>query len=123
MTLERKARLARLGTFLLLAALLVELTVETLLQPLSLAAMTVVLAVKLAPLGYFLRPVWRGRADSALWLCLLLMPYFCWAILGSFAPGAEGVVALSRALLIGACFAVALLMMRWQRALFFTQSQ
>jgi uncharacterized membrane protein len=123
MTPEQKARAGRLAAFSLLLLLMAMLLLETVLQPLPPAAMTFVVALKLLPLAFFLKPMWQGRSDSALWLSMFLMPYFCWAGMGVFAPGADGKIALLRALLIGACFAAALLMMRWQRAAAFTQSR
>ena len=76
-----------------------------------------VMALKVVPLLVFLLPVRRGRADSAVWLGFLLMFYFCWAVLGAFAHGTEGRLALLRLLLITTCFAAAMLFARWQRAL------
>lgn len=122
MTAERKARLGRLVTTVLLLLLLATLAVQTLLESLPPGAMAFMLAVKLLPLAVFLPALRRGGTQTALWFSMFLMPYFCWAVLGAFAPGSEGRIALLVALLISACFSAALLMLRWQRALALTQT-
>ncbi|MFZ5561012.1 MAG: DUF2069 domain-containing protein [Pseudomonadota bacterium] len=121
MTPTRQARCGRLATFALLLLLMAFMAVETALKtfapeakPLPAAAMLFLMAVLLLPLAAFLQPARHGR--GAIWLCLFLMPYFCWAVLGAFVPGTEGVLALLRCVLIAACFTAALLMLRWQRA-------
>jgi uncharacterized membrane protein len=115
-TLQQKARYGRLATFSLLLLLMAFIAVETALQPLAMAPLLVVMAFLLLPLALFLAPIRRGREHSAIWLALFLMPYFCWAVLGSFVPGTEGRLALLRCFLIAACFTAAMLMTRWQRA-------
>lgn len=118
MTPEQKARLGRTGATLLLALLLVMLALQTLLQPQlpRPGALAVLLAVKLLPLAVFLPFLWRGRTTAALWFSMVLMPYFCWAVLGAFVPGIEGQLALLVALFIATGFAATVLMIRWQRA-------
>lgn len=112
----QKARYGRLATFVLLLLLMAMMALQILRLPLLPGAVAVLLAVVLLPLALFLYPLWRGRAQAALWLGLLLMPYFCWAVLGAFVPGTEGRLAVVRSLLIAACFTAAMLMVRWQRA-------
>ncbi|HEX4869300.1 MAG TPA: DUF2069 domain-containing protein [Moraxellaceae bacterium] len=111
-----KFRRGSRAAFALLVLLMAFLAVETALKPLPAGAMLVFGAALLLPLALFLRPLWRGNADSALWLSLMLLPYLCWALLGAFVPGTEGLLALLRALLIGACFTALMLMVRWHRA-------
>lgn len=115
MDIATKARLGHQAAFFLLLAVMAFIAVETLLKPLPAGAIAVLLAALLLPLAAFLRPLRRGSAGAALWLSLLLMPYFCWAVLGTFVPGTEGLVALLRSLLLGACFTALMLMVRWQR--------
>lgn len=110
-----KARLGQQAAFFLLLAVMAFMTGETLFKPLPAGAMAFLLAVLLLPLAAFLRPLRRGSAGAALWLSMLLMPYFCWAVLGTFVPGTEGLLALLRSLLLGACFTALMLMVRWQR--------
>lgn len=114
--LQAKARRGRLATFSLLLLLMAFIALETALQPLAVVPLLVVMAFLLLPLALFLIPIWRGQGQSAIWLALFLMPYFCWAVLGTFVPGTEGKLALARSLLIAACFTAAMLMTRWQRA-------
>ncbi|MDF3031275.1 MAG: putative rane protein [Moraxellaceae bacterium] len=114
--LQKKARFGRLATVALLALLMAFMAVEAMLEPLAPAPMLFLIAVLLLPLSFFLVPAWHGRVQSAIWLCLFLMPYFCWAVLGSFVPGTDGRLALARCLIIAACFTAAMLMARWQRA-------
>lgn len=115
MNVAAKARLGQQAAFFLLLSVMAFIAVETLFKPLPAAAVAVLLAVLLLPLAAFLRPLHRGSAGAALWLSLLLMPYFCWAVLGAFVPGTDGLVALLRSLLLGACFTALMLMVRWQR--------
>lgn len=110
-----KARLGQQAAFVLLLAVMAFMTGETLFKPLPAGAMAFLLAVLLLPLAAFLRPLRRGSAGAALWLSMLLMPYFCWAVLGTFVPGTDGLLALLRSLLLGACFTALMLMVRWQR--------
>lgn len=114
--LQKKARFGRLATVALLALLMAFMAAEAMLEPLATAPMLFLIAVLLLPLSFFLVPIWRGRVQSAIWLSLFLMPYFCWAVLGSFVPGTDGRLALARSLIIAACFTAAMLMARWQRA-------
>lgn len=116
--IEERARVARHGTLVLLGFLVLTLALETpFLMPagLKIPAMLLVMALKIAPLCFFFLPISRGRAMSAVWLGFLLMIYFCWAVLGAFAPGTEGRLALARIVLIATCFAAAMLFARWQR--------
>lgn len=112
-----KLRRGRLASFWLLVALMAFLAAEILLAPARRPEASAVLAVLvLLPLAAFLRPLWRGNPGSAIWLSMLLMPYFCWAGLGAFAPGPDGVLAILRGLLIGACFTALMLLVRWHKA-------
>ncbi|MDF2445522.1 MAG: putative rane protein [Moraxellaceae bacterium] len=122
MTVEEKARHGRTAATVFLGLLLAALLLQTLLQPLPAAAMAFMVAVKLLPLSIFLPLLWRGRTQSVLWFSMFLMPYFCWAILGAFVPGTEGLVAMLVALLIAACFSASMLLIRWQRAAGLTQN-
>lgn len=112
-----KLHRGRLAAFWLLLALMAFMALEILLAPTRRLEASVVLAlVALLPLSAFLRPLWRGNPGSALWLSMLLMPYFCWAALGAFAPGADGILAILRGLLIAACFTALMLLVRWHKA-------
>jgi uncharacterized membrane protein len=116
--IRQRARTARHGTLVLLGLLVLALALETpFLRPagLKVPAVLLVMALKTAPLWFFFLPISRGRAMSAVWLGFLLMIYFCWAVLGAFAPGTEGRLALVRIVLIAACFVSAMLFARWQR--------
>lgn len=115
MTPQEKLRRGRQAAYALLIAVMAFMVVEALLKPLPAGAKAFLLAVALLPLAPFLRPLRRGNPGSALWLSLMLMPYFCWAALGAFAPGLDGALALLRALLISACFTALMLMVRWTR--------
>lgn len=115
MSLTDKARYSRIATLGLLATLIGLIAVQTLAQPLPLGAAAVLALLLALPLALFLPAIRQGRPGSAIWLAMLLMPYFCWAILGTFTPGIAGTLALLRALLIAACFASAMLMVHWQR--------
>jgi len=113
-----RANQARKVTLSLLAALLTLMAVETVLfAPPTMGILTVlvVIAIKIIPPGLFFWPVSRGRAMSAVWLGILLLPYFCWAVLGAL-PGVEGTVAVIRAVLTASCFVSAMYFARWQRA-------
>lgn len=112
-----KLHRGRLAAFWLLVALMAFMALEILLSPARRPEASAVLAVVvLLPLAAFLRPLWRGNPGSALWLSMLLMPYFCWAALGAFVPGVDGVLAILRGVLIGACFTALMLMVRWHKA-------
>lgn len=115
MTPLDKLHRGRQAAYALLLALMAFMTVETLLKPLPVAAQAFLLGLVLLPLLPFLGPLRRGNAGSALWLSMMLMPYFCWAVLGAFAPGLDGVLALLRTVLISACFTALMLMVRWTR--------
>lgn len=118
MTSSRTAQ-ARTLTLALLVSLLVLMAVETFLfapPAMSLATILVVITLKVVPPALFILPVARGRAMSAVWLGILLLLYFCWAVLGAMLPGIEGAVATVRAILTAACFVSAMYFARWQRA-------
>lgn len=110
----RKAALARQATFIQLLLLIALLTLGTLLQA-PLAVSAVIVPLQILPLLFFVQPIRKGRAISAVWLALLLTLYFCFAVLAAYAPGLAGALALARVLLIAGCFSSALLMTRWQR--------
>ncbi|HET8731570.1 MAG TPA: DUF2069 domain-containing protein [Moraxellaceae bacterium] len=116
MTALEKFHRGRITAFSLLILLTGYIAVESLLKPLPWGASLVLGAVGILPLTFFLRPLWRGDARSALWLGLLLLPYLCWAALGAFAPGTDGLLAMTRAALISACFIMLMLMVRWHKA-------
>lgn len=115
MTPLEKLQRGRQAAFALLLLLMAFMAVEILLKPLPAGAMALLLGIALLPLLPFLAPLRRGNPGSALWLSMMLMPYFCWATLGAFAPGMDGLLALLRALLISACFTALMLMVRWNR--------
>lgn len=114
-----RAEQARKLTLGLLGILLGYMAVETVLfAPPTMGIMTilVVIAIKVIPPGLFIWPITKGRAFSAVWLGILLLPYFCWAVLGGMVPGVEGKVAVIRAILTASCFISAMYFARWQRA-------
>lgn len=118
MTSSRTAQ-ARTLTLALLVSLLVLMAAETFLfapPAMSLATIMVVIMLKVVPPALFILPVARGRAMSAVWLGILLLLYFCWAVLGAMLPGIEGTVATLRAVLTAACFMAAMYFARWRRA-------
>ena len=116
MTPLEKFHRGRIAAFTLLLLLMGYLALESVLKPLPWGAALVLGTAAILPLTFFLRPLWRGSARSALWLGLMLLPYLCWAALGAFAPGTDGVLAMTRAVMISACFTALMLMVRWQRA-------
>lgn len=114
-----RASQARQLTLGLLGALLAFMAIETVLfapPTMKLATILFIIAVKVIPPGLFFIPILRWQPMSAVWLGILLLPYFCWAILGTLIPGTEGVVAILRAILTAACFIAAMYFARWQRA-------
>ncbi|HEX4940829.1 MAG TPA: DUF2069 domain-containing protein, partial [Candidatus Kapabacteria bacterium] len=118
MTTSRASR-ARKLTLVLLISLLVFMAAETFLfapPTMSLAAILFIIGIKIVPPALFILPLSRGHAMSAVWLGILLMPYFCWAVLGALVPGTEGVVAAMRGALTAACVVSAMLFARWQKA-------
>lgn len=115
MTPSEKLHHGRLAAFSLLLLLMAFMSMEILLKPLPAGAKAVLAGIALLPLLPFLAPLRRGNPGSALWLSMMLMPYFCWAALGAFAPRPDGMLALLRAVLIGACFTALMLMVRWSR--------
>lgn len=112
---SRRIRLARQATLALLFALIAVLIVETLwLAKLPAIALLLVLLLKTLPLILFIQPLRQSRPLAPVWLSALLLLYFCWAVLASWAPGTEGVFALTRALLVGACISAAMVW-SWKR--------
>ena len=112
-----KARRGQQATLACLLLLMLVMAVETLLRPPpQLAATVFVIVLKLLPLALFIPALRQARAMSAVWLVLLLMLYFCWAVLSAYAPGLPGQLALLRLLLIAGCVVAAMLFTRWQRA-------
>lgn len=98
---QRLARQATLATWL---ALLVVLALETvLLANLPVKALLFVILLKTAPLLLALPAFRQPKALTPVWLSLLLLPYLCWAIVGLWVPGAEGIAALVRTLLLSVC--------------------
>lgn len=114
-----RAEQARKLTLALVGILLAFMAVETVLfapPTMGLVTVLVVIAIKIIPPGLFIWPIAKGRAFSAVWLGILLLPYFCWAVLGGMVPGVEGKVAVIRAILTASCFVSAMYFARWQRA-------
>lgn len=112
-----KARRGQQATLASLFLLMLVMTVETLLHPPpQLAATVFVIVLKLLPLALFIPALRRAQAMTAVWLVLLLMLYFCLAVLSAYAPGLPGQLALLRLLLIVTCVVAAMLFTRWQRA-------
>lgn len=119
MNLTQRATMVRKLTLVLLASLLLFMAVETFLfapPNMGIATILVVIGLKIIPPGLFFLPVARGRAMSAVWLGILLLLYFCWAVLGAMLPGTEGVVATLRAILTAACVVSAMYFARWQKS-------
>jgi uncharacterized membrane protein len=115
-TQAAKARKLTLG---LLGALLAFMAIETFLfapPSMSLATILFIIAIKIIPPGLFFYPILRWQPMSAVWLGILLLLYFCWAVLGALIPGTEGIVAILRTILTAACFISAMYFARWQRA-------
>jgi uncharacterized membrane protein len=114
-----RAAQARKLTLGLLGALIAFMAIETFLfvpPAMTLATILFIIAIKIIPPGVFFIPILRWQPMSAVWLGILLLPYFCWAVLGALVPGTEGVVAMLRAILTAACFVSAMFFARWQRA-------
>lgn len=114
-----RAAQSRNITLGLVGLLMAFMAVETMLfAPPTMGILTilVVIAIKIIPPGLFIWPIAKGRAFSAVWLGILLLPYFCWAVLGGMVPGIEGKVAVIRAILTASCFVSAMYFARWQRA-------
>ncbi len=119
MSTKNRADQARKLTLTLLALLLILMATETFMfapPTMSVAAVLLVAAIKVLPPAAFILPIARGRAMSAVWLGILLLLYFCWAVLGAMLPGIEGIIAGLRATLTAACFVAAMYFARWQRA-------
>lgn len=114
-----RAAQARKLTLGLLGDLIAFMAIETFLfvpPAMTLATILFIIAIKIIPPGVFFIPILRWQPMSAVWLGILLLPYFCWAVLGALVPGTEGVVAMLRAILTAACFVSAMFFARWQRA-------
>lgn len=106
---SRRIRLARQATLTLLFALIGVLIVETLwLTQLPPIALLLILLLKTLPLILFIQPLRQRRPLAPVWFSALLLLYFCWAVLASWAPGTEGIFALIRALLVSACISAAM---------------
>lgn len=116
---NNRAAQARTITLSLLASLLALMAMETILfapSGMKSQAIMVVIAIKIIPPGLFFWPISRNQSTSAVWLGILLLPYFCWAILGAMLPGVEGTLAVLRAIITAGCFVSAMFYARWQRA-------
>ncbi|MGC4088222.1 MAG: DUF2069 domain-containing protein [Polyangiaceae bacterium] len=119
MSVLQKSALAHALTLASLLLLLLLMIVESLLLAPAgtpAAAYVFVISLKTLPLLCFLPGLLRRRSMAGVWLALLLLPYFCLAVLGAFAPGNAGLFGLTESLLIAFCFFSALLFTRWQRA-------
>jgi uncharacterized membrane protein len=90
----------------LLLSLLFSYCVTTLaLVPPSTATPWVPLVVQTVPLLIFAPAIYRGRSVAQIWLCFLLLTYFCFEIMNAFRiPALSGYLALARGVLIGALF-------------------
>lgn len=120
MTLTAKLAMARYTTLAGLCVLLLLLAAESLLLAPAhtpAAAYAFVITLKTLPLLCFMPGLLRSHAMTGVWLALLLLPYFCLAVLSAFAPGSAGLPGLLQAMVIGLCFWSALLFTRWQRAM------
>lgn len=99
-----RKRIARRSTLVLWLALIAVLVLETLLlSGLPANALLVVVLLKTFPLLLALFAFRQPKALTPVWLSLLLLPYLCWAVVGLWVPGAEGVAALVRTLLLSGC--------------------
>ncbi len=119
MTIAAKLALARYITLAGLIALVVLMTAESLLlAPAHTPALAYifVITLKTLPLLCFLPGLLRGRAMTGVWLALVLLPYFCLAVLSAYGPGLGGHFGIVESMLLALCFWTALLFTRWQRA-------
>lgn len=119
MTVTAKLALARYTTLAVLITLLVLMATESLLLAPAhtpAAAYVFVIALKTLPLLCFLPGLLRSHAMTGVWLALLLLPYFCLAVLSAYAPGLAGQFGVVESILLAICFWTALLFTRWQRA-------
>lgn len=99
-----RKRLARQITLVLWLMLIGVLVLETLwLSGLPAAALLFVVLVKSLPLLIALFSFRQAKPLTPVWLAILLLPYLCWAIIGLWVPGPEGMMALIRTLLITGC--------------------
>jgi uncharacterized membrane protein len=101
---------ARLITLVLLITLISILFNETIfLAQLPLTALLFLIAVKTLPLILCIPALRKPTPLTPVWFSLLLLPYFCWAILGLWAQGSEFYFALTRSVLIGASITTAMI--------------
>ncbi len=113
MNKTEKAYQLTLGFYGLLLSLMV---VESILfQPVNAAvgALLIWLGAKLLPLLAFLPGLLKRQLTSIIWLCFVLLVYFCVAVLQSFDPDLAGRFALLRCGLLTGLFLAAIYFVRW----------
>jgi uncharacterized membrane protein len=100
------------GFYVLLITLM--LTESLLFAPATLAMGPALAAavLKVLPLLLFSPWLWRRGSGSVLGLSLILLPYFCMAVLAAYAPGHAGQFALLRCVLIAGLLAGCCLVVR-----------
>jgi uncharacterized membrane protein len=123
MTLIEKYKLAYLGTLGLLICLVIFMSIETLIYTPStlhhdvMQAKIFIIIVKSAPLLLFIPALLAKHAMSGIWLGLVLMFYFCLAVMSSFDSSYMGTLAIIRSVLIASLFMSGMFYTRYQKQL------
>jgi uncharacterized membrane protein len=112
-TLQRKAELFRTLTLILLAGLMVLFVLwRAFLIPVE--HVVTITAIHIIPLLLFLPGLLARRYKPFIWLCFVILLYFCQGVVNSFAlPSILGVMGLIEAVLTTGVFCAAMMAARY----------
>ncbi len=111
--LLRYARLSRQSTRLLLLALILSISLWTLwIAPPPTANPITIWLIQVLPLACFIPGIFRGNPRTHVWLCFIILVYFCGGVIYAMSP-LYMAMGLSQSLLTAALFISAMMYVRW----------
>lgn len=109
----RKAKFALLMTQILLIVLIGFISAWTLaISPPPTADPLVITLIQIIPLALFLPGVLMGKQRTCVWLCFVILVYFCIGVIWSMSP-VQMVFGVGLSLLTVSLFTTAMLYVRW----------
>ena len=108
-----RAQLMLQFTRVLLLALIISITAWTLwFPPTPFANPITIWLIQVLPLACFLPGIFKGKPRTSVWLCFVILIYFCSGVTTAMSPN-YGLVGLTQCLLTMSLFASAMMYVRW----------
>jgi uncharacterized membrane protein len=110
---SEKAQLAFNGSRILFISLLLSITLWTLwLEPSPTANPWVIWLLQITPLALFIPGILKGKPRSHVWLCFVLLVYFCGSVMWSMAP-MHRTMGITQGILEVGVFSCSMMYIRW----------